>query len=291
MSKDPFPMSDENEIRSLIKLLDDENEEISTTVNDKLLEKGTSALPFLQEALPAASPLLRERIAFVTEKLAASQAREKLAGVAGTSERDLDLEDGVFILARYGYPAEDFRWCTELLDQFAHELDSKLDAHSDPIDIISAVATFFGNEKGFRGNVDDYFNPENSYINRVLETKTGLPISLCVVILLVGKRLNIPLFGVGMPGHFLLTYRFGDREIFLDPFRGGKLMSRQECRDFLEATGHGFKDEYLAIVSSKQILERIIRNLILAYRQRGETARVTSLQSFLDILNWENKIS
>jgi regulator of sirC expression with transglutaminase-like and TPR domain len=231
-----------------------------------------------------ASPVLRERIRSIIDELASAQVRVQLEELRHGDSSDVDLETGALLVARYGYPTEDLRWCSEALDQFARELDSKLDSHDDPLDIISNVSSFLSAEKGFRGNMEDYYSPENSYINRVLERRTGLPISLCIIYLLTAKRLNIPLFGVGMPGHFLLKYEVGEKEIFLDPFRGAKLLSRADCRDFIEATGYGYREEYLITVTNQQILDRMIRNLILAYRQRGEADRIPSLQSFLEIL-------
>lgn len=275
---------DSAEIQPLIKLLDDESEEIASTVKEKLLENGTASIPFLEEAIATGSPVLRERIRSIIQELASTQARIQLEELRLGDAGDLELEAGTLVVARYGYPGEDLKWCSKVLDEFAQELDSRLDTHDDPLDIISNVSNFLSSERGFKGNIEDYYNPENSYINRVLERRTGLPISLCIIYLLVAKRLNIPLFGVGMPGHFLLKYEVGEKEIFLDPFRGAKLLSRTDCRDFIEATGYGFREEYFSTVTNQQILERMIRNLILAYRQKGELDRISSLQSFLEIL-------
>jgi regulator of sirC expression with transglutaminase-like and TPR domain len=275
---------DSAEIQPLIKLLDDESEEIVSTVKGKLLENGTASIPFLEEAIGTGSPVLRERIRSIIQELASTQVRIQFEELRHGDAGDLDLEAGVLVVARYGYPSEDLKWCSKVLDGFAQELDSRLDTHDEPLDIISSVSSFLSVERGFKGNVEDYYNPENSYINRVLERRTGLPISLCIIYLLVAKRLNIPLFGVGMPGHFLLKYEVGEKEIFLDPFRGAKLLSRTDCRDFIETTGYGFREEYFSPVTNQQIVERMIRNLILAYRQKGELDRIPSLQSFLDML-------
>ncbi len=274
-----------SEIRSLIKLLDDDNEDIASVVKQKLLEAGVEAIPFLEEVSETAPSLLRERIQVVVHELAVIQTRGQLEEVVQNQTGDIDLEQGVILLARYGYPGENLRWCSETLDELSRELDSKLDTRYEPADILSTLATFFAVDKGFRGEIEDYYNPENSYINRVLEKRTGLPITLCSIYLLVARRLNIPLSGVGMPGHFLLKYDVGENEIFLDPFRGGKLLSRKDCREFLELTGLGFRDEYLQTVNNQEILERIIRNLMLAYRQKGEVQRLPTLQEFLEILH------
>jgi len=274
---------DVSEIRSLLKLLDDENSEIVSVVRRKLLEGGASAIPILEEAIPAASSVLKDRIQSIVAEIVASDVKTQLTELLHTPG-DIDLESSALLLARYGYPNEDLRWCSRLLDEYAHELDSKLDTHHDPIEILSIIVRFLGAEKGFRGDMEDYYNPDNSYLNRVLEKKTGLPISLCTIYLLVGKRLNIPLYGIGMPGHFLIKYRVGEEEIFVDPFKGGKLLSRNDCREFLELTGLGFREEFLETVSHQQMVDRMIRNLIVAYRQRGELQHVAALRSFLEVI-------
>jgi regulator of sirC expression with transglutaminase-like and TPR domain len=275
---------DSGEIRALIKLLDDENNDIVATVKVRLLEKGIVSLPFLEEANADASPLLRERIRSITEEVASVEVRVQFERLVRHDASGIDLEAGALLIARYGYPTENMNRCSEALDGFANELDSKLDSHDDPLDIISKVLSFLSLEKGFKGNTDDYYDPENSYLNRVLDRRTGLPISLCTIYLLVAKRLNIPLSGVGMPGHFMLKYQVGEKEIFLDPFRGPKLLLRSDCRDFIETTGYGFREEYLSAISSRQVLERMIRNLIVAYRQKGQMQRVPGLQNLLGVL-------
>jgi regulator of sirC expression with transglutaminase-like and TPR domain len=275
---------DKTEIRSLIKLLDDENAEIVATVRRRLLEKGVASLPFLEDASADASPVLMERIRSITEEMVSVEVRAELERLTQSDSSDIDLEAGALAIARYGYPSENLRKCSEALDGFARELDSKLDSHDDPLDIISNVLSFLSFEKGFKGNTDEYYDPENSYINRVIERRTGLPISLCTVYLLIAKRLNIPLYGVGMPGHFMLKYEIGGKEAFLDPFGGARLLSRSDCRDFIEITGYGFREEYLSAITNRQILERTIRNLIVAYRQKKEMQRVPGLQGFLEVL-------
>jgi regulator of sirC expression with transglutaminase-like and TPR domain len=277
------------EIRSLIKLLDDSGD-ISSVAKRKLLEVGSEAMSYLIEANGVATSLLKERIAEVVHELVGNRTKEQLQDFVQKGKGDEDLEEGVMLLARYGYPADDLRWCSDSLDELARELDSKLDSRYEPAEILTTLAGFFGREKGFRGELEDYYNPENSYVNRVLQKRTGLPITLCTIYILVARRLNIPLSGVGMPGHFLLKYDLGENEIFLDPFRGGKLLSRDDCREFLELTGLGFQGDYLQTVSNQQILERMIRNLMLAYRQKGEDHRLAVLQDFLVILHGGSRV-
>jgi regulator of sirC expression with transglutaminase-like and TPR domain len=176
------------------------------------------------------------------------------------------------------------KYYTEILNGFAAELDAKLSGRDDPGEILILVNDFFIKEKKFQGNKIDYYNPDNSYLNRILDSRMGIPISLCIVYLLIARRLNIPLVGIGMPSHFLLCYSVGSSEIFLDPFNGGQLLTREQCIASLEQTGYGYTPSYLEKVGNRYMIERVLRNLALAYTQMGETLRAGNLITLSDVL-------
>ncbi len=267
-----------NELRSLIALLDDESTDVFDAVKQKLISLGTDVVPALRDAAKSDSLLVRGRAQDIAERIIGLTLRSQFSELLIQSEgADIDLEKAVFLLARYQYPELDAKFYTDMLTIWAKELKSKIAGHDDPAEIISLVNDFFMKEKGLHGNRKDYYNPDNSYINRVLDSKKGIPISLCTLYILVTRRLNIPLDGIGMPSHFVLKYNIGEREIFIDPFNGGQFLSREQCIQFIESAGFGFALAYLEKVSNRQIIERIIRNLIFAYQQRNETARAETL--------------
>ena len=125
---------------------------------------------------------------------------------------------------------------------------------------------------GFGPPHDDYYDPRNSLIDKVLARRRGIPITLAVVGLEVGRRIGVPMAGVGMPGHFLLQDKV-DRTIFIDPFHGGRLLQEADCRQlFHQVTGGGseWSSELLAPVGNLSIVTRILNNLRVVYTRRQD---------------------
>jgi regulator of sirC expression with transglutaminase-like and TPR domain len=147
--------------------------------------------------------------------------------------------------------------------------------HVQPEERVDALNHFVFVEQGFRGNRDNYYDPANSYLNHVLDHRTGIPITLSVVYTEIGQRLGLPLFGVGFPGHFLVKYVGAEREILVDPFFGTRL-SAEQCEDRLR-TMYGpaarLEPSLLRPASPKEIVARILRNLKNVYAQREDWSR------------------
>ena len=275
---------DPKELQSLVRLLDDE-ENIYAAVQQRLLGMGSEIVPLLREIAETGSLLMRERAKEITDQIAIAELRTQIRDLVGHVEHgDIDLERGAFIIARYQYPGLDTKHYTELLNSYAAELDAQLTGHDDPNEIISLVNGFFIAQKKFRGNKNDYYHPDNLFLNRVLDLGLGIPISLGTVYLLIARRLNIPLEGIGMPSHFLLKYTVGTSEIFIDPFNGGRFLTREECIASLDTSGFGYTPSYLEKVTNRYIIERILRNLALAYTQQGEPTRARDLITLNDAL-------
>jgi regulator of sirC expression with transglutaminase-like and TPR domain len=144
-------------------------------------------------------------------------------------------------------------------------------------------------DQGFSGNTSKYYDVDNSYLNRVLERKTGIPISLSTVYMLIGKRLGLPLYGVGMPGHFLVKYETGRYRIFVDSFNGGALLTQRDCARFLDQAGYGFDERYLQKTTARSILIRMIKNLVAIYNKMEDIPRAARLTRFIEILGLPDK--
>jgi regulator of sirC expression with transglutaminase-like and TPR domain len=129
-------------------------------------------------------------------------------------------------------------------------------------------------DQGFVGNQDDYYDPANSYLDDVLDTHLGMPISLAVLTMEVGRRVGVPVAGIGLPGHFLLRDRV-DPEVFVDAFRGGELLDRDGCRKILRRL-HGSDAQldpaWLEPMPRRAILERMLANLVRVFQERGNAA-------------------
>ena len=147
---------------------------------------------------------------------------------------------------------------------------------------MNTLSEYLFDHIGFRGNEEDYYDPRNSYLNQVLERRMGIPITLAVVYMEVGRRLKIPLVGIGMPGHFLVRH-VEVEDLFVDPFHGGIMLSEDECQQRLKERVSGeipWDPSLLRPISNREILARIIRNLKAIYMQRGDFVRALTVAEF-----------
>jgi regulator of sirC expression with transglutaminase-like and TPR domain len=141
---------------------------------------------------------------------------------------------------------------------------------------IAALNALLFGEEGFRGNAGNYYDPRNSYLNEVIDRRLGIPITLSLLYLEVGKRAALPLSGVGFPAHFLVAYEAEPR-LFVDPFTCGRLLSLEDLQQLLFQTfGNSARLEpkqHLASSTPRQILERVVTNLQVAYERAGDEDR------------------
>ena len=267
----------EREINALITLLGDDDLKVKKVAQQKLLELGEPAQQTLK-AIAFSDSDGRTRIAaqalledFRFERLA--QDFNKL-----NREPDFDLESACFLLAKIEYPELDIQQYVNKIDQLALEAKRRLYGIPGDRDKVEVINHFLFDEKGFHGNEKSYYEPENSYINKVLDRQTGIPISLSAIYLFLARRLNLPVCGVGFPGHFLLKYRSNSRPFFIDAFNSGQILSQQDCKHFLRKMGYTFHPYYLNASGSRDILGRMIRNLVLIYLRKNQQSKIDALE-------------
>lgn len=278
-----MPPTGENQIKALIKLLSDENAKIAKTVGEKLVEIGDPAIPLLLEA-EIEQPEMAQRIEGVLDEIRGGRLEEELRRLQDGDEDHLDLERGAFLFARYAYPGLDVSAYVRTLDAMAQEVRERLGARVSGEEAVKTLGRYLFTEQGFRGNTKNYYEPDNSYLNRVLDRRTGIPISLSVLYLLIGKRLNLPVFGVGMPGHFLVKFEAERYKMFVDCFNAGALLTEKDCQRFLMQAGYGFEDRYLQPSPTRAILIRMLKNLVAVYDKMNEYVKRDRLTRFMEIL-------
>jgi regulator of sirC expression with transglutaminase-like and TPR domain len=276
---------DISEIRSLIKLLDDDDEQIFAAARDRLLQHHDTVLPFLPDVAENES-ITSKRITKIRETILRNVYKDQFRNIKKEPSGDFDLEEGIFLIAKQRYVGLDVNYYSALLNDYAAELKEKLSSVGDHTEILRRTIAFFTEEKGFDGNKHDYYSEQNHYINKVLESKTGIPISLSVIYLLVGKRINLPIKGIGLPGHFTLRFSFGSTNVYFDPFNGGKILSIDDCKEMVKNLGFTYTDDYLKPVSNLQILERTLRNIILSLEKKEETERIETIRQFIDSISY-----
>ena len=278
----------EPQIRALIRLLSDEDERIARTIAGKLAEIGEPAVPLLREA-EIEQPEMAARISEILDDIQGQRLEGEFYALSACDDEDLDLETGAFLIARFAYPDLDVRDHVEMLDAMAREVRERLGRKASSEEIIKTINRYLFVEQKFIGNAHQYYDVDNSYLNKVLERKTGIPISLSTVYLLVGKRLELPVFGVGMPGHFLVKYEADRYRIFIDCFNGGALLTQKDCARFLDQAGYGFDERYLQKTPPRSILIRMIKNLVAIYNKMDDPAKATRLTRLIEILGLPEK--
>jgi len=278
----------ESQIRALIRLLADEDEKIVRTISGKLVDIGTTAVPLLQEA-EIEQPEMAERIASVLEEIRGGRLEDELVQLATLPDKQMDLERGAFLIARYAYPTLDVTSYGRQLDEMAQEVRDRIGPRASGEETVKTLNRYLFSEQGFKGNTKNYYELENSYLNCVIDRRTGIPISLSVVYLLIGKRLGLPVHGIGMPGHFLVKYESERYKIFIDCFNGGALLTEKNCQRFLTEAGYGCDDKYLQHSPVRAILSRMIKNLLAIYSKLDDPIKKTRLMTFIELLGSDSK--
>lgn len=200
---------------------------------------------------------------------------EQFVTIAGLPDEEIDLGKAALLIAAMEYPGLDLDREFGLLDSLARGVSGRLDPSRDPLFCVNTLSEYLFDEMGFQGNADDYYEPRNSFLNEVLRRRLGIPITLSLVCIEVGKRLDIPLLGVSMPGHFLVRHQ-EEEDLFIDPFYKGILLSEAECAQRLQQVTQAnvpWDSGYLAPVSNREFVARILRNLKNIYLQRQEFDR------------------
>jgi len=278
----------ESQIHALIRLLSDENDRIVETISDKLIDIGPSAVPLLQQA-EIEQPEMADRIAAILEEIRGGKLEDELRAMALLPDEAMSLEEGAFLIARYAYPALDVAAYRQQLDTMAQEVRARIGERASGEETVTALNRYIFTEQGFKGNTKNYYEIENSYLNRVIDRRVGIPISLSVVYLLIGQRLGLPLLGIGMPGHFLVKYDSERYKIFIDCFNGGALLTEKNCARFLTEAGYGFDEKYLQKSPTRAILSRMVKNLLAIYSKMDEPVKTARFTRFIEILGGESR--
>ncbi len=268
----------DSKFKALIKLLDDEDPQVFAAVERELLDGGDEVARMLELEIDNADTNVRKRIENLVSRIHLEKLQREYDHLLDfVSHPDFSLERALYLLAKPLYPKVDFADVESELNDLSNDLRKRIAAVEDPYDIVQHVNDFFLNEMGFAGNSKDYYDPDNSILHRVLQTRRGIPISLGIVYLLVGRRLNIPVFGVGAPAHFLVKFVLEGKEFYVDVFNGGRIMSRKDAEDSISDMGFSFEPRFLKISSDLEILARSCRNMARAFSAIDEQPKANVL--------------
>ena len=199
------------------------------------------------------------------------QIDKKFSQIASLPDQQVDLARGALLIAAAAYPDMDESLYLERLDRMASMVKGDMTADISPADIIIRINHLLFDEKKFRGNREKYYDPDNSFLNRVLDRKTGIPITLSLIYMEIAGRLGLDVRGIGLPGHFIVALYPVTKIIYIDPFNRGKILSVDDCLELVRthmgetvASDHN----WLRPIDRKELLARMLRNLKLIYAQQ-----------------------
>jgi regulator of sirC expression with transglutaminase-like and TPR domain len=271
----------ESQWKALVNLLGDDDPSIYQTVREKILSFGERASDRLRSYRLSSDPVLRRRAREIVQHFDRQEADTWFLAFCLKHGEEFDLEEGVWLLALTQYSDINVEAYRALLDHFAAEIRERIDFSETNKEILTTINNYVFDELGFSGDQESYYDPQNSYLNRVVDRRRGNPINLSLLYLLLARRLELPVAGIGLPGHFICRYQSTSEEIYIDPFHHGKFLTKADCIQYLVSGSHGLQDEFLAPVSTRRILMRICSNLHQIYSQMELMEETTRLQRYL----------
>ncbi len=274
------------EIQALMTLLGDEDQNVVQSVRRRIMEMGTPVLPELKQQYEKQPLPVKLRMKDIMAQLKPVCLENKFRDLApGGDEGSIDLLEALFTVARVGYPHLEKEIYLEKFNNIVNDIETRLERWEtvDDHTAVETVNSVIFEKYEFRGNETNFYDPDNCFINRVLNRRLGSPLLLSCIVLLVARRLNLPYQPVAMPAHSIVAYSGKKRRIFIDPFHSGQILTRNDCIEFLNSAGFGFVEEYLAPVSNKRLLTRLIKNLLNCYHRLHNNSRIEELRGYLAI--------
>jgi regulator of sirC expression with transglutaminase-like and TPR domain len=288
-------MINPTEVNSLIRLLDDPDGEIFEHVHQKLLSYGSEAIEYLEQAWEQAfDPIQQERIANLVHEIQFKIVKKDLQ--LWHQSGAFDLLQGILIINRYQYPDLDEQKVINQVEAIKRDIWIQMMNEASPAEQIKLINHVFYNIYGFSGNTTNHQDPQNSYISQVFETKKGNQISLAIIYSIIAQKLDIPVYGVNLPQHFILAYLDDSLQsefeggilFYINAFNKGFIFGRRDVDMFLKQLNLKFDKQFYEPCSNTDIIKRVLRNLISSYEHLGSSDKVDELNELLEIMEAPN---
>jgi regulator of sirC expression with transglutaminase-like and TPR domain len=285
----------EKEIQALISLLDDPDDNVYTHIKGKILDMGDHVIPNLEHAWENSfNPFFQQRIENLIHEIQFQNVKNALREWSKTNEKD--LLTGALIVSRYQYPDLDETKINEVIQKVTQDIWLELNDNLTALEKIKVINHIFFDVHGFSGNKTNYHAPQNCYINNLIETKKGNPLTLSMLYMIICQSLGVPVYGVNLPQHFVMCYisqsRIHDlkavkREdilFYINTFSLGYVFSDKDIDKFLKQLNLDLLPEHYLPADNLTIINRCINNLILSYEKLGYPDKVEELESLKQCL-------
>ncbi|MCD6065478.1 MAG: hypothetical protein K0S33_304 [Bacteroidetes bacterium] len=287
------------EISALINLLDDPDEGIYTHVKDKFISYGTKIIPYLELAWEDSfDMIIQKRIEEIIHTIQFDTMNDALVNWA-KKEQD-NLLQGILLVARYQYPDLDEEKILKQISQIKQDVWLEINDELTALEKVKIINHILFDVHQFSGNIANYHAPQNSFINAVLESKKGNPVSLGILYMIIAQELKIPIYGVNLPEHFIVAYvdelanllNLSSEEattdnilFYINPFSKGIIFNRKDIDQFLQQLKMDPKAVFYQPCSNLDIIKRVLRNLVYSYEKLGHEEKVKELNLLIKNLD------
>ncbi|MEY3855337.1 MAG: hypothetical protein RIS68_1351 [Bacteroidota bacterium] len=272
-------------IKAMIQLMDDSDQEVVHMVETQIRTLGPSIIPILESEWENLSlnPVLQNKIENLIHEFQMESMKSKL--MHWKQSGAMDLLEGMWILATYRFPEYSFATLKKDMDQLYYEVWPQMRDNLHPIDQIKVLNGVMFDQLKFGANTKNFHAANNSFINVVLESKKGNPISLCVIYMWIAQKLGFPVYGVNLPNLFVLTYKHEQTQFYINVFNKGLIFNKVDIDNYLAQLNLTPLDIYYQPCSNLEIIRRVLRNLIMAYEKSGHDDYRAELTDIIDSLD------
>ena len=282
----------QKEIMALVKLLDDPDEQVYQQISEQLMNQGYDVIPQLEKAWEQSfDEKIQSRLENLIQDIQTSSARQNLVNWAAGGGNN--LFEGAFLVAKHQYPELSFEYYNNKMEEIKKDIWLELNDNLTALEKVRIINHIFFKIYGFASNAANFYAPQNNYINHVLETKKGNPITLSILYSSLAQRLNLPIYGVNLPKNFIVAYKneYTRREepqnqvlFYINPFNKGAILGKKEIDYFIKQQSLKPRKEYYLPCSNTEIIQRLLNNLIYAYDRLGYPDKIRELNQLYQIL-------
>ncbi len=288
----------ESSIKALVTLIDDPDENIYVHVRDQLKSIGSTAIPYLEQSWENenSSLLLQSRLENLIQEIQFEHIKAQM--LIWSKSVDKDLLEGALIVAKYNYPQLDEVLVTQSIQKIRRDIWLEINPNMTAYEYIKVLNKIFFGTYNFHGDTKNFHSPLNSCINTVLEFKKGNPLSLSLIYSILAQSLDLPVYGVNLPNHFILAYLDENHSqlnmennnkygvlFYINPFSKGSLLDTNAVCEFLDGLQIPHYREFFEPCPNSAIIRRMITNLIAAFQQVGNAKKVEELTEIRDLID------
>jgi regulator of sirC expression with transglutaminase-like and TPR domain len=266
---------------AIVRLLRDNDPATVTLLKEQLIESGIEGIAALRDLLAIDDAAVTAHVREVLEKIETDEAQDEMLLCAHLFPEHGDIEAAWWLLTLCFEPDAPIAKLRRKLDAWGRRLRMLVAKAESARERLQALTTFMAEDLGFRGNAEEYYDPKNSLLSDVIETRLGIPISLAMVYVIIGRRANMQIDGINLPGHFIARYE----QILFDPFHQGRILSRPDCETILARQRLKTQSSYFAPASPRLVFMRMLANLLFIFERAGEKQKHQLVMSWLKAMN------